>query len=84
MHGAHPHGVRRVQVARLVLEHCGALRFNPGLSEHFFKRAALRLWAKRGMFDAVNSLEHIAEPPGGQYTPRVGLGAVRINDLATR
>ncbi len=60
MNGAHPHGMRRGEVTRLILEHGGAFGQHPVARENGGKGLRLGFGAKSRMLDAVNRIKHPA------------------------
>lgn len=82
MHGAHSQGVRHGKIARIVLEHRGALGGKPGLGENFCESGFMGLWLIARILDTVDRIEQARQATRAQHVLRVGGGSVGVDDLA--
>lgn len=83
MNGAHPHRKRCGQIARIVLEHRGALGDDAGAGENGFKGGAFRLWTEGGVFDAVDPVEQPRKAARLKHPFGIGCRAIGVDDLLT-
>ena len=84
MHGAHAHRMRRLEVARLVLEHGRAARVDPVTRKHRIEGLLLRFGQKPCMFNAIDRIKGPGEATLRDHPFGIGRAAIGVDDLAPR
>ena len=82
VHGAHAHGVRRRQVARVVLEHRGLRGICAVECKDSAEGAFLGLGAVARVLDSIDRVEGCIQPTRPQHLRRIGRAAIGVDDLA--
>jgi len=79
--GSHPEVSGHLQIARVVLKHCGGLRGHSCARKDFCKGLSMRLWSITCVLNSVDRFKVLLQATRLQYPACIRLCAVGIDDF---